>query len=262
MASSAIIQSRGADLEIRSVKGKTSLPHLTVLACGGDQTLQIDNPVTEVMLRGFGRSTVSDTDASDLDAYLNDIDATLAQRSGDKSASPLLGYSHGGYFATQYAIANPDRVSALILIEPALFTDRDELKKRAELAEQGDDEAAIQSMLRYVGGKREVSGRRGGATKEILSEVQSSQTLAQEFRVRADNPVSTKDLARLKMPVLLIGGTESEVADSVTRSADAIPYANVVWIRGAGHLELFWRGDEKTNARVSAAIRGFTEWSA
>ena len=96
-------------------------------------------------------------------------------------------------------------------------------------------------------------------SKAIVSESQSSETLAQEFLIRARNPISQRDLTKLTMPVLLIGGTESRVADSVEKAAAVIPYANVAWIRGAGHLDLLWNGSAEVGAKVSAVINGFME---
>jgi pimeloyl-ACP methyl ester carboxylesterase len=261
MPSVELAESRNAKIQVRLTADRGTIPRIVMAACGGEDMLaRVSYPIAEMQQRGFGKSVIEDRSVKDfsLKDYMADFDAAIKTT---RAKSPvILGYSHGGYFTTAYALHNPGAVSALILVEPALFTERAELEHRAELASKGDSDGAIQAMLSYV--DRSVGLDRSKSTKmskAIVSESQSSETLAQEFLIRARNPISKRDLTKLTMPDLLIGGTESRVADSVEKAAAVIPYANVAWIRGAGHLDLLWNGSAEVGAKVSAVINGFME---
>ncbi len=251
--------SRNAKIELRMTADRGVMPRILLAACGGQAMLsRVSYPIAEMQQRGFGKSVIDARGIKEMSLkdYIADFDAAMKTTSAKSPV--LMGYSHGGFFTTAYALQKPSAISALILVEPALFTDRTELEHRAALASTGDSDGAIQSMLRYVdrsvGLDRATSSK---MSKAITSEVQSGETLAQEFLIRARNPIYARDLSKLSMPVLLIGGTESRVADSVEKAAAAIPFANVAWIRGAGHLDLLWNGSDEIGAKVSAVINGF-----
>jgi pimeloyl-ACP methyl ester carboxylesterase len=174
---------------------------------------------------------------SELDAYLNDIDAVL-DHSGPKPPV-LFGYSHTAFFATHYALANPARVSALILVEPALFNSREDLLHRAELALAGDNEGSVKAMLEQV--QPDVAhdeNLANAATRIILRNLEEPRALGKELLVRANHPISGEQLASLPMPVLLVGGTKSHAAYTVHRAAACLPSAYVWWIRDATHGDL------------------------
>lgn len=256
-----LAESRNAKIALRLTADRGVAPRILMVACSGAGMLaRVTYPIAEMQQRGFGKSVIDDLAVKNMSLkdYISDFDAAIKTT---RAKSPvLLGYSHGGYFTTAYALHNAAAISALILVEPALFTDRAELEHRAALAATGDSDGAIQAMLSYV--DRSVGLDRSKSdkmAKAITKEAQSGETLAQEFMIRARNPISARDLAKLTMPVLLIGGTESRVADSVEKAAAAIPYANVAWIRGAGHLDLLWNGSAEIGAKVSSVINGFME---
>jgi pimeloyl-ACP methyl ester carboxylesterase len=263
MARTAVVSSRGAKIQLSLPDQGDAAPRILMAACGGGAGLlaKVSVPVAEMQLRGFGQSRVDADSASttgvfNLSGYMNDFDATLQQADMEKSV--LLGYSHSGYFTTMYALRNPDKVAAMILIEPALFTDRADLEQRAKLAEQGDSIGAIQAMLSYVDRETGLDEDKSiKVAKAITDQAQSSVTIAREFRIRANNPISERELSELKMPILLVGGTESRVADMVVKAAACIPYANVFWVRGASHLDLLYNGNQKFGDQISGAINAF-----
>lgn len=256
MARSAVVSSRGATIHVGLPNKAGVAPRIMMVACGGGAAMlsKVGVPVAEMQLRGFGQSRV-DADFQ-LSNYMDDIEAALQQTKMKNSA--LLGYSHGGYFTTMFALRNPNKVSGLILIEPALFTDRADLEHRANLAERGDSTGAIQAMLSYVDRETGLDEDKSAkVAKSIVNQAQSSATIAREFRIRANNPISERDLGELKMPVLLIGGTESRVADMVSKAAAHIPYANVFWVRGAGHLDLLYNKKKNFGDQISGSINSF-----
>jgi proline iminopeptidase len=72
--------------------------------------------------RASGESEVpSDLDQINVGAFMEDLDA-LRDHLGLASFA-LLGHSHGGYIAMNYAVAYPDRLSALLLVDAQVGAD-------------------------------------------------------------------------------------------------------------------------------------------
>lgn len=219
---------------------------LVAVACAQafDLFERLSFPVLEMNLRGYGGSRVSpvsevqkNDDPFQLSHYMADFDTVL--RKGNLKSTALLGYSHSGYFATSYALAKPEKVSALILVEPALFNSREDLLNRAKLAAGGRNEKALMAMLRHVQPSVGLDDKAASAmVKTILENVNDDRTLASEYTVRAENPIEESELKKLEMPVLLIGGKRSHASYTVERLARILPQASVWWVRGAQHIDL------------------------
>lgn len=235
-------ESVGATISFKTnnLKGPGSLM-LLAAACGGDGDFmdKVTLPAAEMNLRGLSGSKVKPNAPQALNnvkAYVKDFDAVIKAAKGGKKTA-LLGYSHAGYFVAAYAIANPRKVSALILIEPALFTSKADLLRRARLAEAGKVSESIGAMLKYVEPK--LARAKSVVQRESVAKaVQNGETLASEFRVRAQHPIKISQLKKLNAPLLLIGGTDSAQKASVTKIAEQIPSASVWWAQGANHLDL------------------------
>lgn len=257
MASSVLVESVGAKIQLRTVGGVN--PGTLVAACQ-DVSLfeQVSFPYALMDLRGQSKSTIQPAAIGTLSLkdYMADFDAVTAHMAHAKAKSfTLIGYSQAGFFATHYAALHPQVVSKLILIEPALYTEREELLKRAEIAERGDGDGAIAAMLRYVEPRIGLSvDRERGEVKAISSNSQSPEFIAAHFRVRANNPITTRHLRRLTMPVLLIGGTASHLKDVVVRASKEIEEAAVWWVRGAQHIDIM---SSKYAKQVTPVIDAF-----
>ena len=209
--------------------------------------------INVLQMPGYGDSTITaDVDALTLDDYIEVLDQVI-----DTSDGVLYGYSHSGYFMAQYALHRPDKVKAMVLVEPALYTPKQELLDRIALIEAGEDGQAMTSMLKFVGATHGRTDEQIDDTaRTILQNVNSSSAVAREYRVRADNEVTEEALAGLKVPVLLIGGTDSHLSDMVKRAFQALPHAFVSWIEGATHLTLE-SGDYELE--IAAAINAFLQ---
>lgn len=253
-AASHVLTSRGAEIEV-SVFREQGAFHLTAVACGDFAALgRLSLPVSLMQLRGYGKSVAQDRQAAPaLSDYVADLDTVTAAGANGKTV--LFGYSHGGYFTTSYALAHPDRVGALILVEPALYTPKEDLLERARKAAAGDKTGAVERVLRYVDPTVGlVHERATQVVQSIVTNINSDSLLAHEFTIRAENPISDDNLAQLRVPVLLIGGTDSHVNFMVKRAAQVIPFASVFWVQGATHLDL--QGDKHADA-ISSAVEAF-----
>lgn len=242
-------------IEVNSVASNGNVD-IVAVACGKfDAFAKLDWPVELMQPRGYGKSVISRQGPFELADYMGDIDSVIKR--SQRSKTVLFGYSHGGYFAAMHALGNQAAISALILVEPALYTARDDLLDRMKMAQSGKQEEAIRRMLRFVEpGIGFNSNAVNQTTKEIEANINDPRTLADEFRIRAENPVTDEDLALLKIPVLLIGGSGSQMGFMVKRAAQAIPFASVGWVRGATHLEL---QDDRYAAQIAAIIDSFLQ---
>jgi len=226
-------------------------------ACGDPAFLAMSRvlPVINMDLRGQiargSRLATDDASAFELPKFMADFDAVSGAVNADRFI--LIGYSHAGYFTTRYALENADRVRSLVLIEPALFLEPADLNRRADLAESADGVAGIEEMLVFTTPQL-TPGERRTLAEQIPRDWHSNKAIANEFRVRAQNPITEDELSALQMPVLLIGGTESNVSFQVERAATAIPRAQVWWVRGANHLSLV---SDRFSQQIAAVVRLF-----
>lgn len=232
---------------------------LLVQACyvyGPAEVLGGIRPLYCTDLRGqtFRGSTLEDSATFGIDDYNADTEAV--RKALGKDQISLLGYSLGGFFSTQYALANPDKVSALVLIEPAIYNDPQELRERARLAE-ADGVASADAMLQYV--SPDLSDEeRADAAPQVVEGWHSAEAMAAMYRTRADNPLTDEQIEKLgDLPVLLIAGTESAMSFHVERLAEALPQAEVHWVDGADHIGLM--EDERFYGEVARIAHSFLQ---
>jgi pimeloyl-ACP methyl ester carboxylesterase len=191
--------------------------------------------------RGFGESTC----AAEVGNELDDLDAIINTRQLGRTA--LLGMSQGGRVALRYALAHPDKVSALILqgapIEPTPPPPEDPaylpVREYAELLRRGQiDEmrAAIAAHpLMYV----PVERRRAHASLLRMIDGYRGEDL---LGAGAQNPDTFADLrgrlSEIKAPTLVLtGDTETAWLNvAADRLAASIPDAHRSVVQGGGHL--------------------------
>lgn len=237
-----MISSQGVDIEVHTHAAKTGVMDILALLCSGPvyacAVTRIEasmRSINVMQMPGYGKSAFkTEIGAVTLDDHMAAIDLAVPSE-----GTVLYGYSHGGFFTTQYALKHGDKVRALVLVEPALYSTKEDLLNRAALIDAGKDVDSMATMLKAV----ESSDSRSEAqfrqvAEKLVANVNSGSTVAQEYRIRADNAVSEEDLAKLDIPVLLIAGTESQASFMVKRAFQSIPHASVCWIKGATHLSL------------------------
>ena len=224
-------------------------------AQGGTKTsvssmLAVNMPVLTYHYRGSGQSSIPQSLMEySVEAYREDMRQLASQVGLDKFS--LIGYSHGGYFAADYALAYPDQVSALVLVEPALFVDRAKLQERVKLArESGDD--VIHVLMKQMVPEMAFNSK---AYNDLVSAIKRNYPdpigLAGEWYARSTNEIGEKELSQISVPTLVIGGESSWVRENIERTAKSIPGAQEVWLDGTHNLL------EERPAEVSAAIESF-----
>jgi 3-oxoadipate enol-lactonase len=195
-------------------------------------------------LRGFGRSPLRPgpfCHARDLLALLD--------RLGLERAS-LVGASYGGQVALELAVARPERVDRLVLVDARLPLDDWSDQLRAFAAEEeaalerGDVDAAVEANLRmWVDGPQRPPGAADPAVRE---RVRGMQRRAFELQLpvweQAQEEELVPDLAQrfpeVRAPSLVLAG-ELDVADFrriAERLAREVPDARHAVVAGAAHL--------------------------
>jgi pimeloyl-ACP methyl ester carboxylesterase len=196
--------------------------------------------------RGFGRSSWTEPPLTvDLDDHLDDVVALLAEVGGGPAV--VIGRSTGGLIALALAVAHPDLVRALVLLEPAVFAIHPEAQAWASrlredvLTRAGDDPgSAARTVIELALGH--------GTWDAFPDEVQElfatgGGAVLAEMRGRgldlSEQPwlPSAVELASVSQPTLVLSGESSFPA---ARAVDeclvaALPHARHETVQG-GHV--------------------------
>lgn len=193
-------------------------------------------------LRGFGRSSMPAAPFSHHDDLAHMLDAC------DIGRTALVGCSGGAATALDFAVAHPQRVSALALIGAGYwghYASRTS-EARAFLAalESGDADALLATSLQaFVDGPRRAPEQSRAAARERIAAM-SAWNFGRDDGYwkhatlqRAPAVPALERLAELDLPVLLIVGEEDqpEVVELSERLAAGLSNALLVRVPDAGH---------------------------
>ncbi|HYM26308.1 MAG TPA: alpha/beta hydrolase, partial [Vicinamibacterales bacterium] len=228
--------------------------------------------------RGRGRSAdgVRPEDVS-MRSEVADLDAVRAHFQLPKTA--VLGHSWGGVLALEYAIAHPDRVSHLILLNSGPASADDYAKFRAHYLEvQGaamDRQRAIAGGDAYKAADPDaIEARYRIHFAPAFQRVENLDALLPRMRPTFESGVllarAVEDrltaetwalkgydlrpkLARLKIPTLVVWSDHDFIPFDTTKDiADAIPGARLVTLKACGHFSFL-----ECPAEVRAAVDEF-----
>lgn len=196
--------------------------------------------------RGFGRSPgPTPTGSGAYAAHADDALALLDARAPSERAC-VVGWSAGGIVALHLALAHPDRVRALVLVEPPLWArDESDLRMMAGMvpmlwhAARGRSRDAAASFFRSVTRFRDG----GNAFDEMPPErrermLASADAVVAEVRSGTGEELTPARLGELRCPTtLLLGDGSSPFFGRVARRiAAALPSLQTRTVAGAGHL--------------------------
>jgi len=191
-------------------------------------------------LRGAGASTAP-VGGYSMSRYADDLAAVLDAAGVDRAV--VCGLSMGGYVTFELLRRHPGRVRALILCDtkpeadsPQARLDRDEL---AAVAARAGAAAVAERLVPKL-----LSPATHAAQPEVVQHVRamiqhtSVAGIVGALHALRDRPDSTALLPRIRVPTLVLGGADDEIAPlAVMRAmAAAIPGSQFATIPEAGHL--------------------------
>jgi len=242
-----------------------------VLSCGWCTTHENFRPQVEPLVRvgarvilwdfrGHGRSEAPEADSAyDMSILVDDLAAVLDWAAPGQPAV-VGGLSFGGLLSLHFALARPERVRALVLIDSGPGFKNPEAAARwmamvertaSRLEEQGMQALLTGRSVDTSIGRRPELPAAQAASRAIAA--QSPQGLARfGRRVAGPAPCVIDELPRIKAPALVVVGAED---DAYLRAADVmsakLPNATHVTIPNAGHIVNIEAADAFNRAVVS-----------
>jgi 3-oxoadipate enol-lactonase len=192
--------------------------------------------------RGVGDSGAPPgADGYSLTRYADDLVAVL-DAVGVRQAV-LCGLSMGGYVIFELLRRHPERVKALILADTKPEPDSAEAKRGREeltqVAQRDGQEAVIERLL-----PRLLAAATQATQPEVAGQVRemahrwSVPGLVGALRTLRDRPDSTDTLRGVRVPTLVLVGSEDQIAppDTARAMAQLIPGAQYHVVPAAGHM--------------------------
>ncbi len=192
-------------------------------------------------LRGFGESEVT-TGTVTMETFADDL-AGLLDALEIQERCCLCGLSMGGYIAWQFLRKNSDRLSALVLCDTRAVADSAEaVHARKKLAEQVINEGtaiAAESMIPRLFAESTIATQPDvvEAVRRMIVDT-DPQGVAAALHGMAIRPDSTELMSTIKIPTLVVVGTEDKLSPpaEMRMMADAIENAEFLEVPSAGHM--------------------------
>jgi 3-oxoadipate enol-lactonase len=193
-------------------------------------------------IRGFGRSAVP---AGEFASY-EDVASLLRLLGIDKAH--IIGISYGGKIALDFALAYPERVTALVLGAPAVggYPPSDEVRHfvaaEDEALERGDLDAAADLNVRmWVDGPYRTPEQVDPTARERVWQMQRHAFTIPEPETALERPLTPAAITRLaeiRIPTLILVG-DLDIPDKLAvadRLAAEIPGGQKQIISGVAHM--------------------------
>jgi pimeloyl-ACP methyl ester carboxylesterase len=214
----------------------------------------VANPVAQVAdailfdLRGHGQ-TERPPDGYTVASLVADIDALLDRLVPDDRPVEIVGNSFGGLLALAYALARPERVRGLALVDANMSDESwgGEVTRAFALKGEERDRMILKYAYRWAGRNSE---------RKINRLITNAHNLVRKTTLVDDlassPPVTDAELATIRCPVLALYGADSELLDRGERLGRNVPNCEVRLFPGCTHL-LLWEATEELK-------RQLTEW--
>lgn len=193
--------------------------------------------VLAVNLRGVGLSDAPGDGALDLATFVEDM-AALAE-----DGAHVVGASLGAAVAVGLALAHPDRVRSLALITPLLVPGgrlRAVTGVWARLAARGDSDTLARAIVPWLFSARQLEDdarfeRAVQGFAEVAARVPADTVHRMLEGLRSFSGFSQAELARVRVPTVVIEAAEDLLTPDAGAPAAAIVGGQRVRIAGAGH---------------------------
>ncbi|RME23998.1 MAG: alpha/beta hydrolase [Deltaproteobacteria bacterium] len=210
-------------------------------------------PVLLYDLRGHGRSE-RPPDGYGVADMVADLEAVLDAVGVDRPLH-IVGNSFGGLLALAFALAHPDRVASLVLVDAHVSDEGFGQQMAATLKLQGEARLAAiaEHFSDWLGRHSERKRNRLASTARAL--VEGTSLVAD---LQASVPFDRAALGSLPHPVLAIYGEHSDIRHRGEDLAATLPRCELRILPGCSHSVL-WEATAEVRAAVVAWIRARTE---
>jgi pimeloyl-ACP methyl ester carboxylesterase len=205
--------------------------------------LSTDHRVIAYDRRGFGDSSAN----AQAFSHVDDLRAVLDHFGCGKAV--LVGCSQGGRIAIDLALAHPERVSALVLVAPAVTgapspaTYPPEIAEHIEELEHAEEDHDFDRMNEleawlWLDGPTSPEGRIQGPVRELFLTMNSIALHHPEIGEERSRPAAMPRLGQLAMPTLVIWG-DLDFEHIQRRSAEiaaTAPKGEAFLMAGTAHL--------------------------
>lgn len=216
----------------------------------------VANPMARVAdvilfdLRGHGQ-TERPRDGYSVESLVADIDGLLNRLVPDGRPVEFIGNSFGGLLALAYAIAHPERVRGLALVDANMTDDSwgGEITRAFALTGEERTQMVLKYAYRWAGRHSERKMNRLITNAHHLTH---STTMVDDLA--SSPPVTDAQLATIRCPVLALYGEDSELLDRGERIGRTVPDCEVRLFPGCTHL-LLWEATEALKEQLVAWVR-------
>jgi 3-oxoadipate enol-lactonase len=211
---------------------------------------------------GFGQSPElpGDSKEATMDAYADVLAETLKANRQERVV--LLGHSMGGYMSFAFARRHPEMLLGLVLVATKAGADteagREGRYKQAAAVEERGAQAVVEAMLPKLFAPATYE-KKADLVEQIRATMlnQNRPGIIAALYAMASRPDSTPGLGKIKVPTLIINGTEDAIIPAA--EADTL-HSNIkgskhIAIEGAGHM-LMLEEPEAFNGALQAFLRG------
>jgi pimeloyl-ACP methyl ester carboxylesterase len=205
---------------------------LPALAAAGYRWITYD-------LRGAGKSEAPDGAEGD-GSVAGDLEGLVAALGLDSFF--LVAQAAGGFGALEYALANQDKLGALVVANSiGGITDEDYVAFRRQITVPGTD--SLPREERELGRSYRAANPDG---VKLFLEMEHRGRSDFARRQRARTPLKLAMLEALTMPVLMIGSDEDVLSPPalMLKMVERIPNVSYAEIAGAGHCSYYEKPDE------------------
>jgi pimeloyl-ACP methyl ester carboxylesterase len=207
-------------------------------------------------LRGFGKSA-SDAPFT-LESLADDVHTLLA--SVNALPCVLAGLSMGGYVALAYVKKYAADLRGLVLVDTKAEADTAEGKagrqKMIDLVRKDGAKAVADQMMPKMLAKDSAARPHLGQSLRSIMEACPPKTIEHALAAMRDRPDRSGELSSIKVPTLVIVGDSDAITppDVAKSMAEKVPGAQLVTIRGAGHMSPMERPEQ-----VNRAMKAFLQ---